>query len=784
MSSDFINQILDERISPQEIGPLLEQMDLKDRSSFFEGIAGILRQLATQSRVNNRLANTLSLDGLLLKVAKITRESINVDRCTIFMLDRELDELYSRVMAEEVIAEIRIPKEAGIAGAVFTSGESLIITDAYADDRFNQDVDKSTGYRTRNILCAPITDINKDVIGVVQAINKLDGAFTEHDQDLLETLASQAASFLSGAQLLEQVQRAHEEEGRLLDVTTAISTELHLPPLLQKIMMATTAILDADRSTLFMYDDKSKELWSQVAQGLDVKEIRFPANLGIAGSVFTTGETVNIPDAYADERFNQEVDKKTGYHTHSILCMPVNTKAGKTIGVIQVLNKNGGPFTARDEKKLMAFSAQASIAIENAQLFEDVLNIKNYNESILRSLSNGVLTTDETGEAAACNEAAARILGAPPDRIVGTPLEQLFDGEARWIVDSLNKAAETGEGESIVDNDLKLKNGEQVSVNLATAPLRDHKETLIGSMLILEDITSEKRMKGTMARYMDKDVVDRLLSGGADLLGGASQEATVFFSDIRGFTGIAERLEAHQTVSMLNDYFTVMVDILFERKGILDKFIGDAIMAVFGIPFPAEEDADNAVATAVEMMKALELLNKRRKEESQAPIHIGIGINTGEIIAGNIGSLKRMDYTVIGDGVNLAARLESANKFYKTRIIVSEFTRARLSPDRFLMRELDLIVVKGKDRPVGIYEVLDFKEGKLRPKLRKSIGKFAEGLALYRARRWKKAAAKFDKALSLHPKDHVSELYRERCRHFIKKEPPADWNGVWVMRDK
>ncbi len=198
-------------------------------------------------------------------------------------------------------------------------------------------------------------------------------------------------------------------------------------------MNTTTAILDADRSTLFLHDEKTGELWSVVAQGVQTVEIRFPSHLGIAGSVFTSGETVNIPEAYQDSRFNQDVDKRTGYRTRSILCCPVMNKEGKIVGVTQVLNKKGGPFTRLDENRLKAFSAQASIAIENARLFEDVLNMKNYNESILESLSAGVITTDADSVMRKCNSASLRILKSPGDDITGRAVAEVFRDTNAWV---------------------------------------------------------------------------------------------------------------------------------------------------------------------------------------------------------------------------------------------------------------------------------------------------------------------------------------------------------------
>jgi len=205
-------------------------------------------------------------------------------------------------------------------------------------------------------------------------------------------------------------------------------------------------MLNADRSTLFLYDEKTNELWSQVALGLESKEIRFQSYLGIAGEVFTTGKTVNIPDAYKDSRFNPDIDRKTGYTTKNILCMPLNNKEGRTIGVVQVLNKKGGPFTKVDENWLWAFSTQASTAIENAKLFDEVLNMKNYNESILESLTNGVISMDAAKTIVKCNSVSLRILDANIEDIMSKPARECFlNHNNSWILENIDRVVETGQ---------------------------------------------------------------------------------------------------------------------------------------------------------------------------------------------------------------------------------------------------------------------------------------------------------------------------------------------------
>ena len=707
----------------------------------------------------------------------IVTDALEADRSTLFLYDRETQELFSRVAQGELVDEIRVPSGTGIAGVVFTTGESVIIPDAYADERFNPDVDKHTGYKTRNLLCAPVRNWDNRIIGVTEVLNRYDGDFSEEDLALLEALTSHAAAALESTQLYESVEKALSDEAQLLGVTAALASELKLDVLLDKIMSITTIVLEADRSTLFLYDAATHELWSKVAEG--TSEIRIPAGAGIAGSVFTNGETINIRDAYSDSRFNPAVDKATGYRTRSILCMPVITNEGKTIGVTQVLNKMGGPFGPRDEKRLMALGAQAAISLENARLFEDVLNARNYSESILKCLSNGVITLNSNHHIIKVNAAALRILKSEQSVLTNQTIESVLANDNQWVIESLSRVEGSGEGDLTLDADIALADGETTSVNLNIECLYDVKEQPIGFMLVFEDITTEKRVKSTMAKYMDRELADKLLEGGE--LAGTTQEATVLFSDIRNFTGMTETFGARETVAMLNDYFSEMVEVVSTRRGMLDKYIGDAIMAVFGTPFPGPNDADNAVSAAIEMMEKLRAFNRARALRGLPPIDIRLGVNTGEVIAGNIGSPKRVDYTVIGDSVNLASRLESANKFYGTGILISEYTRRVLQHD-YPLRELDLLRVKGREEPVAVYQVLEIGEDGKDAKV--ACNAFSAGLTCYRARDWAGAAHHFGEALNACADDHPARLFLDRSEYYRNTAPDESWDGVWTLTEK
>jgi adenylate cyclase len=732
--------------------------------------------------VSRTLAAFDSLDEMLETLVDITTREVDGERGSIFLNDRETGELYTRVAQGNFQREIRILNTTGIAGHVFTTGKGTIVGDAYADTRFNRTVDQQTGFVTQNILCAPIRTAKGEIIGVAQILNKRSGTFAESDLELLESMTTQAAVVLQSTQFIELMEKSRKKEMEFFDVVADVTSEIDLGAILQKVMAEATRMLNAERSTLFLNDERTGELFSKVGEGLGAVEIRLPNHMGIAGAVFTNGETIRIPYAYADLRFNPAFDRRTGFFTRSILCVPVVNKRGKIIGVTQVLNRRGGPFTEEDEKRLKAFTAQVSIALENAKLFDDIQNMKNYSEGILESMSNGVVTLDEEGRIITCNAAGLRILRTQADQILNRPSQEFFTGPNAWIVEKLQRVEQTQTSEVTMDAEVSI-DGERISVNTTILPLIGVTEKRLGSMLMIEDISNEKRLKSTMSRYMDPGLADRLLEGEEDILGGKSATATILFSDIRSFTTLSEELGPQATVSLLNDYFTVMVDVIQRHGGMLDKFIGDAIMAAFGVPIAGDDDEDRALRAAVAMMAELGKFNRDRSRQGKKPVDIGIGLNTGEVVSGNIGSPKRMDFTLIGDGVNLASRLESACKQYAAHILVSDHTVKRLK-GTYRMREVDSVVVKGKTEPVSVYEVLDYHTEETFPNLRGVLEYFRDGLSLYRKGKWAKAINAFEAAFELNGQDRLCWAYIERCKHLRDHPPGGEWDGVWRMTAK
>ncbi|KAF0166114.1 MAG: adenylate cyclase [Rhodocyclaceae bacterium] len=776
-----IREILDHHLNQEDFERLLRGLDDAGKAELFHRIVEHLRRSEALVDIANRVSDTLSLDVLFPRLMAVVTEALDADRSSLFLHDPETEELFSRVIQGDAIGEIRFPCHLGVAGSIFISGEAEIIADAYADPRFNQEFDRHTGYHTRNILCVPIRNKKRQVIGVTQVLNKRTGEFDAEDQRLLEGLSLQASAALENARLFEKVERQQREEAMLLEVSASIVSEIHLDPLLMKIMAAATSLLDADRGTLFLYDAARDELFSRVAGGIGGAEIRFPAIAGIAGECFTSGRVINIADAYSDSRFNPEFDRHTGYHTHSMLCMPIVARGERKIGVMQILNRKGGAFGNSDERRLRAFSAQAAVAIENAKLFKEVSAARNYNEAILHSMNNAVLTLDADGVLKKVNESARRILRLSDDDLLGHTLDEHFTGRNSWVAKSLEKVRSSGNTDITVDTDLFIEGADLISVNLTTVPLTSIQHESIGYMLMMEDITREKRLRNTMSRYMSKTVVDQLLASGEAVLGGTGRDVSVLFSDIRGFTSISERLGAKETVALLNEYFTEMVDIVFAHNGVLDKYIGDMIMAVFGSVLQTKDDASNAVMVGNRMLTGLHQLNRRRAARGAEAIRIGVGISTGNVVAGNIGSLKRMEYTVIGDRVNLAERLEGANKFYGTSILICDATYDAIR-DHASAREIDLIRVRGREKPVAIYEALGHHSEDSFPHRAEVLDAFNEGLTHYRRREWGDAERCFRQALGANPGDGPSRIYLDRCGIYRDAPPPDDWDGVWTMQ--
>lgn len=807
--------------------------DVEDKLKVVQQTLGMLDILDSQGQGFDSV-----LEEMLRSITLKTGELLNADRTTIFLIDEEKEELWSIVAKDESgkNLELRFPKTAGIVGEVATFKKVVNIPyDFYDDPRSTtaQQSDKRIGYRTYTMLAMPLlNEETGELVAVVQLINKLRashnaealladkidmGGFTGEDEQIFREFAPSIRLILESSKSFYIATQKQRAAAALMSAVSSLSkSSLDLEDTLKQVMDEAKKLMNADRSTLWLVDDERNDLWTKIPV---LGELRCPMGVGFAGQVAATGEPINIGfDLYnhPNAENSKKTDQKTGYRTCSLLCMPVFNADGKLIGVTQLLNKKKqgdyppynpedwpnapevwkASFNRSDQEFMQAFNIQAGVALQNAKLFATVKQQEQMQRDILRSLTNGVISTDKSGHIIAMNESAKELLGFKPEDVLeGRPVYELLkikEGDfSKWFNDALT-AKEAKKRQQYYPDQTLVSEGkggaEEHSIHLSINSIADARDisNVYGALVVMDDISDEKRLKSTMYRYMTQELAEQLLASGETKMGGDRKEVSVLFSDIRSYTSLTENMEAEEVVQMLNDYFESMVEAVFKHKGTLDKYIGDAIMAVFGSPLPLEDHAWMAVQTAVEMRHRLAEFNRQRQENDQPIIRIGIGINSDSVISGNIGSSKRMEFTAIGDGVNLGSRLESASKQYGCDIIISEYTFAPCK-DRIWYRELDRIRVKGKNNPVSIYELVELRATEIPDVTKQVIDHYHKGREYYLDRKFTRAMVEFGAIMEdLGVQDKAALLHLNRIQHWLKN-PPTDetWDdGVWTMQEK
>ncbi len=308
--------------------------------------------------------------------------------------------------------------------------------------------------------------------------------------------------------------------------------------------------------------------------------------------------------------------------------------------------------------------------------------------------------------------------------------------------------------------------------------------TFISATLIKFFRTEKEKgfLRNAFSHYLSTDVISELLADPSKLqLGGEKRYLTAIFTDVKGFSTISEALDATDLVKLLNAYLTEMSNIILEQRGTIDKYEGDAIISFFGAPVAFDDHARRACLSAVRMRKMERILNEHflREKISPIPLLTRIGINTGDMVVGNMGTPQKMDYTIMGNSVNLAARLEGVNKQYGTWILLSEVTQQEAGPD-FTVRKLDRVRVVGIQQPVRLYELIDEKAS-TEPRVTEGLGFFHRGLELFEGKAWPEARKQFTEALEILPDDGPAQLYLKRCQEYHAKPPMESWDGVFNL---
>ncbi len=517
---------------------------------------------------------------------------------------------------------------------------------------------------------------------------------------------------------LESIGRAvHEQEQErlqlraLAEIGSVVNSSLDLTTVLNEVMDTIIKLTGAERGFLMLKNDAGV-LDFRIARNVDRETLQasaFEISRTIMDRVAQTGEPVVTTNAQEDPRFGKQ-ESVVAFNLRSILCVPLKMK-GELTGVIYADNRvRTGLFNERDRDILAAFANQAAVAIENARLFEnvkhsldEVTRLKNLLNNVITSISSGVITTDVADTVTLCNRAAESILNITSQQTVGAPYSTalpFYDGKLSRAVADIKKS------DRVVAYEVNpmLPGRGLVDLSLSLAPLKDWEWTTQGVAIVLDDVTEKKRLRSKFElfqRMVNPAVIERLDPNQLKL-GGDRQQVSCLFADIRGFTNFSEHLDPVVLLDVLNRYLGAAADAVLLHEGTLDKFLGDAVMAIFNAPEQQPDHTMRAVRAALNMRYDIMALHEVM--EPQYQLSFGMAINVGEAVVGLVGTKMRLDYTAIGDTINTAKRLQENAK--AGQILLSETAYEQVK-DKVIAVQLEPLKVKGRAQPVQIYELQD-----------------------------------------------------------------------------
>ncbi|MCB1326577.1 MAG: cache domain-containing protein [Spirochaetales bacterium] len=463
--------------------------------------------------------------------------------------------------------------------------------------------------------------------------------------------------------------------------------------------------------------------------------------------------------AFAEEGYIFIVNSAGIIQAHPIL--PYGNDQSEQPVVQQIINTRNGIYRYDWQNRGETTPREKLSSVRYFEPWDWYINVATYKEEFIRPAKDQLILTVVVTAFATLLFVALLFFNI--GRIVD-PLKRLTDLVDRFSIEKPMQMKAVG----------KLSQGSSELVRLIDAYNR-----------MISGLQERIFIKETFGRYVSRQVQEAILKDSIPLQG-EKKSVAILFSDLRDFTALSESIRPEATVQFLNEYFTLMVDVIVGEEGTIDMFIGDAIMSVFGAPIGHADDADRCLRSARTMFLALSRFNRERAATGEKIVHMGIGMHYGEVIAGNIGSAKRMEYTVIGDTVNVTSRLESLTSFYGTPALASEsFLDAIDQKERLnVFREVDRVRVKGRKRPFTIYEYFGWMDDARVQSIQTNGQVYLEAMQAYRARRWERGLELFRRCRELFPRDRVSELYIERCAEFQKNPPPDDWDGVFQHHKK
>jgi len=501
-------------------------------------------------------------------------------------------------------------------------------------------------------------------------------------------------------QLLKKNQDLNEkylELETLLDLTNTINSLDDLNELFFNVLTLSSSILNSAKGVVLLKNDVSN-IFDPVSvfniDELKIKKQIFNTRSGFLSELNKSKKSFIISQ---NNKFNHDL-----FDSSYCLVSPILYDKN-LVGAIMLFDKETREglcdFEKNDIKLLDAISMQTSIAYQNVKLLESLKKSNKLNENIMSSITTGIIEVNLFGEIEFANKEALRLLNKDEEEVIGNHYLIIFEKNDQ-LLELIQKVE--SEQERVFENEFELKSKrKKISVNLSCSPVFDEQKSFSGIVIALDDLSKINKVKSTFKKYVSKNIVDKLLENEDSLnLGGTESDITILFSDIRGFTSMSEKLSPTEIVKLLNKYFKSMIDVVFKYNGTLDKIVGDELMVLYGVPLKSEDDTDNAVKTAIKMFQSLDKFNEVIIKEGYKPFKIGIGINKGKAVSGNIGSEQQMNYTVIGDTINLGARLCSHAK--SGEILISSSVKDVISDD-YAFKKIPSIEVKGKSKPIEVW---------------------------------------------------------------------------------
>jgi adenylate cyclase len=666
-------------------------------------------ELQRINQVSRLLTELMRPEQLVRLVAYLVHLTFGYPSVSILL--RDGDELVVRAVAgganEDARMGRRVPIGQGITGWAAQSQEPLCVDDVREDPRF---VPWYEGDQSRSELAIPILTA-REVFGVLNVESDDAGAFGQNDVRLLDTLAGQLGVALENAVLFDTEQRRVRQLGQVNNLSVAVTAQLDANANLRIAAASIAAIFGVDHCSIAIAGDDRHAGARVATHSAHVAApgtlVRFPLPAHQLAALELRAAEV-VADVRSDERLAGVRELLAASRIESLVLAPM-VAGGQQIGLI-VIDATGHAqqFGQAEITLLEAVASLIAQVLENARLYREVAEERSTLDAVLGGAADPILLIGPDDRLLLANRAAHERLG------LGSGAEhQPIDALIRQP-DLLAALSDKRNGQDPAElNEVALPQGKTFSVSVA--PVRGADDELIGRVTVLQDITAikelerreQERLRSVFRRYVSPQVVEEVLAGGGDIGAPVERDVVVIFADLRGYTSLTEGLEPRVLVEqVLNRYFTAMTDVLYRYGGTIDKFMGDGIIGVFGSPIAREDDVQRSLVAAVDLQRVIGELRRQWSAELGRDIGMGIGLEYGRAIVGNIGSEQRLDYTLIGDVVNTANRLcgiAQAGQIIVSYHLVDALPESWRAP--WPLRPIDRVHLKGKQEPLLIYEI-------------------------------------------------------------------------------